>query len=254
MDWLSSRGVPPGRSRRSSAIAVALAAVVVAVVVVGAALYWSLSRPEPEPERAKPQAAPARPLTPPKPAPSAPATPPPRARARRASPTPAPAAPAPLHVEADVEDASVFVDRRFVGKAPLDVRDVEPGTRRVQVAAEGYATLTEEVQIGGEPVHVVARLKEVRLDVSLGVVHKHGVGSCRGTLRATAAGLSFEAQGGKDSFTVPLSGLGALEVDYLKKNLRLTAGGKTYNFTVDAPNADPLLLFQRQVDAARKRL
>jgi hypothetical protein len=192
------------------------------------------------------------PRTPPKPISSASASLPPRAAARRASP--APAVPAPLHVEADVDDASVFVDRRFVGKAPLDVREVEPGTRRVQVAAEGYATLTEEVEIGGAPVRVVARLTEVRLDESLEVVHKHGAGSCRGRLRATTAGLSFEAESGKDSFSSPFSGLGRLEVDYLKKNLRLTAGGKTYNFTVDAPNADPLLVFQRQVEAARKRL
>jgi hypothetical protein len=163
-------------------------------------------------------------------------------------------APARLHVEADVEDASVFVDRRFVGKAPLDIRDIEPGPRRVQVAAEGYETLTEEVEIGGSPVHVVARLKEVRLDESLDVVHRHGAGSCRGRLRATTAGLSFEAQSGKDSFSVPFSELGRLEVDYLKKNLRLAVGGRTYNFTVDAPNADPLLVFQRKVDAARNRL
>jgi hypothetical protein len=251
MGLLSSDGKPP---RRSAAIAGALAVVV--VVVVGAVGYWYVSRPElkpePTPTPAKPQAGAAGPRTPPKPTPSALATPPARAAARRASPTPALAA--PLHVEADVDDASVFVDRRFVGKAPLDVREVEPGTRRVQVAAEGYATLTEEVEIGSAPVRVVARLKEVRLDEALVVVHKHGVGSCRGTLRATTAGLSFEAQSGKDSFSAPFSSLEPLEVDYLRKNLRLSAGGKTYNFTVDGPNADPLLVFQRHVEAARKKL
>ena len=45
------------------------------------------------------------------------------------------------------------------------------------------------------------------------------------------------------------------EVDYLKKNLRLTVrGGRTYNFTVEGTSADPLLIFQKKVDAARKRL
>jgi hypothetical protein len=31
-------------------------------------------------------------------------------------------------------------------------------------------------------------------------------------------------------------------------------GGRTYNFTVEGSSADPLLVFQKKVDAARKRL
>ncbi len=161
MGLLPSSDLTPRRSRRPAAVAAILALVAVAVAVA----YWQLSRPAPEPVKPRPPATAPAPSLLPRPTPSASATvrvaPPPR----RASP--APAAPPLLHVEADVEGADVFVDRRFVGKAPLDVRDVQPGARRIQVAAEGYETQTEEVQIGGEPVRVLARFKELRLDESL---------------------------------------------------------------------------------------
>jgi len=44
-------------------------------------------------------------------------------------------------------------------------------------------------------------------------------------------------------------------VDYLKKNLLVKLhGGKTYNFTDPAGNADKLFVFQRDVEKARVRL
>ncbi len=149
--------------------------------------------------------------------------------------------------------ASVFVDRRFVGRAPVDVTDVTPGTHRVNVSADGYEMQVEDVDLRDGPVLVSARFKEVRLDESVEAIHKHGMGSCRGRLRATPQGLAYEAD--KDSFQAPLADLARFEVDYLKKNLRVSLrGGRTYNFTTDAPNADPLLAFQQRVSAARSRL
>ena len=152
-------------------------------------------------------------------------------------------------------EASVFVDRRFVGKAPVEISDVSPGPHRVNVSAEGFPMHAEEVEIGSEPRTITVRFNEVRLDESLAVVHKHGVGSCPGVLRASPEGLRFEAASGKDSFRAPFAEVARLEVDYLKKTLRVSlSGGRSYNFTVEGQSADPLLVFQQKVEAARKRL
>jgi hypothetical protein len=44
-------------------------------------------------------------------------------------------------------------------------------------------------------------------------------------------------------------------VDYLKKNLIIKKrGGKQYNFTTKAENADPLFVFHRNVDKVRKQV
>jgi PEGA domain len=160
-----------------------------------------------------------------------------------------------LHVEADVPDASVFLDRRFVGKAPVDVAEVAAGLHRLNVSAEGYPMHAEDVEIGAEPRTISVRLTEIRLDESLAVIHKHAVGSCRGALRASPEGLGFEATSGKDSFRASFGDLTKFEVDYLSKTLRVSLrGGRSYNFSVEGASADPLLVFQQKVDAVRKRL
>lgn len=152
-------------------------------------------------------------------------------------------------------DASVFIDHRFVGKAPLDVRELPPGSHRLNVSADGYAMHAEDVEVGAAPRTISVRFTEIRLDESLAVVHKHGVGSCQGVLRASPEGLSFAAAVGKDSFQAPFGDLARFDVDYLKKTLRLSLrGGRGYNFTLDGASADPLLVFQQKVDAVRKRL
>ena len=152
-------------------------------------------------------------------------------------------------------DASVFVDRRFVGKAPVDVRDIPPGPHRLNVSADGYAMHAEEVEIGAEPRTVSVRFTELRLDESLAVIHKHAVGSCQGVLKASLEGIGFEAPSGKDSFRAPFEDLARFDVDYLKKSLRVSLrGGRNFNFTVEGQSADPLLVFQQKVEAARKRL
>jgi hypothetical protein len=44
-------------------------------------------------------------------------------------------------------------------------------------------------------------------------------------------------------------------VDYKEKVLRLKVkGGRNFNFTTKAATADPLLVFHRDVDKARKKL
>ncbi len=158
-----------------------------------------------------------------------------------------------LTVRADVAGAQVFLDRKFLGEAPVTVRDVEPGRHRINVSAEGHEGYAEDLEITAGAREVVVSFKEVSLDESLAVKHKHGMGSCRGQLAATPEGLRYETQHDKDGFTVPFSALEPLEVDYLKKNLRVKLrGGRKYNFT--AESADDLLVFQNAVEAARERL
>jgi hypothetical protein len=99
------------------------------------------------------------------------------------------------------------------------------------------------------------RFKEVRLDAALDVVHKHGMGSCRGRLVATPQGLRYQTTNKGDAFSTPLTSLEVFEVDYLKKNLRIKPkGGKTYNFTDPEENADRLFVFHRDVDKAREKI
>jgi len=166
---------------------------------------------------------------------------------------PAPAAPTRLRVDADVPGASVFLDRKFLGAAPVETSEFEPGTHRLNVSAEGYDMYAQTVDLAAGPNELVVRFKEVRLDERVSAVHKHGMGSCSGTLRATTSGLRYEADKPGDSFEVPLPALEPLQVDYLAKSLRVRQkGGKTWNFTADS--ADALLIFQKAVEAARKRM
>ncbi len=163
------------------------------------------------------------------------------------------AVPPRLSVSTDVPGAQVFLDRKFVGKAPLVISDVEPGRYRLNVSAEGYEGYAEDITVGPGQNQVQVRFKEVRLDESLAVKHKHGLGSCQGRLVASPAALRYETDHEKDGFSAPFSSLEPLEVDYMSRNLRVEVrGGRTYNFT--AENADDLLTFQQAVEKARERL
>jgi len=147
------------------------------------------------------------------------------------------------------------VDRRHVGMAPLEIDDVTPGPHRINVSAEGYEMFGETVEVGEALTEVAVRFKEVRLDESLAVVHKHGMGSCSGRLSATTSGLRYVADNKDDAFETGFDAVEPLTVDYLKKNLRLKLrGGRTYNFTDPQGSADALLVFQKKVEAARRRL
>ena len=87
------------------------------------------------------------------------------------------------------------------------------------------------------------------------MVHKHGMGSCEGTLTASLDGLRYETPNKGDAFSLPYAQVETFTVDYLEKNLRVKqSGGKTWNFTNKADNADPLFVFHRDVEAARKKL
>ncbi|MEW6323386.1 MAG: PEGA domain-containing protein, partial [Acidobacteriota bacterium] len=194
--------------------------------------------PEPEPER---RAAPRAPRT--------------------AAPPPAPAAPAApttatLTIDSDVTGASVFIDRVFVGETPVTIPNLAPGTRQLQLSADGYESIRRSIDVEAGPARLTLRFREVRLDQRLNVVHKHGMGSCEGTLVATIDGLRYETSNRNDGFTLAFDQLDTFTVDYMDKNLRVKQrGGRTWNFTQrDAANADALFVFHRDVEAARAKL
>jgi len=181
---------------------------------------------------------------------------------KTAEPAPAPAAEvarpdaATLTVESDVPGASVFVDREFVGTAPVTLKNVTPGSKRINLSTEGYEGVQRAVQVTPGENTVTLRFKEVRLNTSVGVAHKHGMGGCDGTLRATIDGLAYETSNKGDAFNLPYAQVESFEINYLDKNLRVKQrGGKTWNFTDKAAdNADKLFVFHRDVTAARDKL
>jgi hypothetical protein len=221
-------------------------------------LRRAATEPAPSVRRTAPAAAPSIPAAPP----AATTTPVPAAKPRRAPAAPAPA-PAPvaasgprLRVASDVAGAFVFLDRKYIGVTPLDTTEVGPGSYHLKVSAEGVGSVDQvlEVPASGETAVSVA-LKAVRLDASVDVVHKHALGSCDGRLVATTAGLRYETPHAEDAFTSTLDRVELLEVDYLKKVLKVKVrGGRTFNFTTKQASADPLLVFQRTVDEARKKM
>jgi len=160
-----------------------------------------------------------------------------------------------LHVDSDVPGAQVFVDRQFIGAAPVTTTDVKPGTHQINVSAPGYDQYAQSIDVTPGPRDLMIRFKDVKLDAKAEVIHKHGIGSCRGTLIATPQGLRYDTTNKGDAFVVPLANLEVFQVDYLDKNLKVKIkGGKQYNFTDPMGNADKLFVFQRDVDKARQRL
>lgn len=243
-----SEPTPDSGGRRHWIVLMLPAGIVVAAIAVA---LWVFARQPAGTPKSPPVAPRARTSPLPRPTPVAPAIPEafatPRPRARPE------AAVATLRVDADVPGANVFLDRKFLGTTPVETREFAPGPHRLNVSADGYEMYGETIDLAAGSREVVIRFKEVRLDEQLDVAHKHGVGSCRGRLAATIAGLRYQADKAGDSFEAPFSSLEPLQVDYLNRNLRVRQrGGKTWNFTADS--ADALLTFQKAVEKAREKL
>jgi hypothetical protein len=158
------------------------------------ARYWAweaeavASAPEPAPERA--------PL-------------PPSARRAAAPREPAPAAePAAaaamgtLHINSDVAGAQVFIDRNYVGVTPVTSPEIAPGSHRVNVVAQGFESIAENVEVEPGSRDLQFNFKEVRLDATVDVVHKHRIGSCKGRLVATPQGLRYDSDDKSDGVRV----------------------------------------------------
>ncbi|MBN4048084.1 PEGA domain-containing protein, partial [bacterium AH-315-O15] len=160
-----------------------------------------------------------------------------------------------LRIDSDVPGAQVFIDRRFIGRVPVVAEGVTPGSHQLNVSAEGFDSVATAIDVVPGEHEIVVKLREVRLDVSLDVIHKHRFGSCRGSLVATPRGIRYETDNQNDGFTTALLDLETFEVDYLDKNLRVKlAQGRQFNFTDPEGDADRLFVFHRDVEKARERL
>ena len=233
---------------------------------VAAVIVIRMDAPEPEaaPAAAAAPAAPAPAPRAPDPEPVAPEPEPlPAAPVAAAAPVveaPPPVVEAPpdvgmLHIDSDVPGAQVFLDRRFVGEAPVVAENVAPGSHQLNVSAEGFDSVVTTIDVVPGDREIVVKLREVRLDVSLDVIHKHRFGSCDGRLVATPQGLRYETTNENDGFTTALLDLETFEVDYLDKNLSVRLQeGRQFNFTDPEGDADRLFVFHRDVEKARERL
>lgn len=240
----------------------------VALIVVGWAVWPSA------PEPSTPVAVNTAPAPAPKPAAEKPKAPEPEkapepARPRAPRPRPEPVveeAPAPppeekvvevgtLRIESDVPGAAVFIDRKFVGNAPVTAEGIAPGSHQLNASAEGHDGIVQTIQVAAGSAELTLRFKEIRLNESIAVVHKKAFGSTEGTLVATVDGVRFDTANPKDGFVAKMADVQEFEVDYLKKNLKVKLrNGKTFNFTDKRENADALFVFHKNVDKARGKL
>jgi hypothetical protein len=169
------------------------------------------------------------------------------------------AAPAPttatLEFETDVAGVEVFIDRNPVGVAPVTVRDVTPGSHRLNLSAPGYEPVSEGIVVEAGVRRFVYTFKQVRLDLKTEVIHKHRIGQCRGTLIATQHGLRYDTTDKDDAFSAAIPDIDILQIDYLQNRLRIgLPNGKRYDFSDPAGNADHLFVFHRDLEKARERL
>jgi hypothetical protein len=242
-------------------------AFLIGMAIAGGVLYVVTARPGFPDETSETPAVASKPDLPVKPdSPSSRDTskPAPRAPAAPRAPTPEvprddPPAPetatATLRVASDVAGAQVFLNREFVGAAPVRADDLKPGSYQLNVSAPGYDNHVETIELAPGVHDVSVRFREVRLNASVDVIHKHRFGSCRGTLIATPQGLRYETTEQDDVFETALLNLDAFQIDYREKNLRIQPRkGKRYDFTDPEGNADRLFVFHRDVERARDRL
>lgn len=234
--------------------------------MAGLALLPACGGPEPARDVAPGPASPAPKA--PAAAPAKPAAPAGPARRPRAAEKPAPEAAATpelvveavvdtgtLHIDSDVPGAQVFIDRVFIGATPVTASNVKPGQHQLNVSAEGHEGIARTIDVEPGPRDITLRFKEVRLAVRIDVVHKHRMGSCKGTLVATPQGLNYQTTDKDDAFTAALLDLETFQVDYLEKNLKVKAKkGRQFNFTDPEGNADRLFVFHRDVEKVRERL
>ena len=159
-----------------------------------------------------------------------------------------------LRIDSDVPGAMVFLDRDYVGTTPFEVKDIAPGTHELTASVEGYDMYAAELEVKPEPQDIMIRFKEVKLDESVAVIHKHTFGQCQGVLRATLTHMIYETNH-KDAFSIPHAGIERFEIDYIEKNLNVKVrGGRNYNFTAQSGNPDDLFVFHQRVTEDRDKL
>ena len=240
--------------------------ILIGLLVVGCVAAVYLTMPPEEEPAAPRQASPSAPVATPEPEPAGE----PAEAIPEPDPTPEPepepeevvtevevpiaTLPPMLRVVSDIPGASVFIDREYLGTTPFETADLRPGPHRVNVSAEGYEGFVETVDIGDDLVSLDIRFREVRLDVSVPVTHKHRFGDCKGILHADLGGIRYETDD-DDAFSLSFDAIEIHELDYLEHTLTIKKrDGRTYNFTDDQDTADALFSFHREVEQARQRM
>ena len=230
------------------------------VLIVTGVLLLKVFQPAPEPVAEKMVS---QPVEPEKPKASPPPEPKPVAPRRRPEPPPAPepvveeevSLLATLHINSDVPGTQVFIDRAYFGTTPVTAENLDLGTHQVNVSVEGYDGLARTLDAVPGEQEIKFLFREVRLNASVDVIHKHRFGSCTGRLIATPQVLRYDTMHEDDTFSAGLLNLETFEVDYLDKNLKIRPNdSKQYNFTDPEGNADRLFVFHRDVEKARERL
>jgi hypothetical protein len=233
----------------------------VAIILIGTgALLMKIFQPEPEPvaEKILPKL-----VEPEKPKPNLPPEPKPVAPRRRPEPLPEPepvveeevSLLATLHIDSDVPGTQVFIDRAYFGATPVTAENLDLGTHQINVSVEGYDGLARTLDAVSGEQEIKFLFREVKLNASVDVIHKHRFGSCTGRLIATPQVLRYDTMHEDDIFSAGLLNLEIFEVDYLDKNLKIRPNdSKQYNFTDPEGNADRLFVFHRDVERARERL
>ena len=247
-----------------------LYSVAIVTVLAAGGVFYLMSRPAPVEKALEPAPAPATaparkaevrppPAPEPKPAPDAPR----RAPAKKAAPAPAPVEEAPaapdlatLSVDSDVAGAAVFIDREYMGTTPIKIDRLAPGSKQIKLSSAGLDGVERTVDLVAGDNAVTMRFKEVRLNKRIAVTHEHAMGSCTGVLVATIDGLSYDSTNKSDAFTLTWDKVDSMVLDYPNKKLKVAQkGGKDRTFSdKKAANADALFVFQRDIEAARKKL
>jgi Flp pilus assembly protein TadD len=90
--------------------------------------------------------------------------------------------------------------------------------------------------------------------VEIPVVHRHGMGSCNGSLALGGDMLRYQTSRSDDGFEISLPGVEQFDTDAVRKTLRVKLrGGRTYNFTAPASSAAGFVHFQQAVSAGLAR-
>jgi tRNA A-37 threonylcarbamoyl transferase component Bud32/tetratricopeptide (TPR) repeat protein len=182
---------------------------------------------------------------------------PPAAPPAALPPPPTPSPRGTLVVESDTPGASVYMDDKLLGQAPIRSSTLEAGSYRLRATLEGEEDITRVVDLGtsGETT-VFLRFKEVRLRVSIPVVHKHGGGgSCEGRLSASLAGLTYDTPNRNDAFSITFDELERFQMDLPSKTLSVKKrGDRTWNFTDRNASPEALAQFHARVVKAREKL
>lgn len=143
---------------------------------------------------------------------------------------------------------------RGLQRSPSADRSPEKRSTGMRSDEPAHGDETEAIGVLPGSRSILGGNNDVRLETSIDVVHRHFLGSCRGRLSATDAGLSYDAAQGEDSFTTPIQEIEDVAIDYARGNLRVKVRrGRTYNFRDAGGRANRLLLFVQDVELARSR-